>query len=194
MNSIWKRPLKKQAVTVLIMLGGIALAGCNGANVPSPQSVPSLSTPTPLGITGVTGAQQMGSYGASQDEIKSDLPRSPLMELNLPGDSLFPVGSFTVLSTEYPVLSRFASFIEQYDSTASLTLIGHTDCSQGDNQTLSVERAKAVSAILIQDGIPANKVSAQGVGSTQPLVPNSCPAYSASHDAPNRRVEILVKG
>ena len=55
---------------------------------------------------------------------------------------------------------------------------------------LSAERAEAVRALLVRDGVPANAVSARGLGDMQPLVSNA----TAAGREQNERVEIVVSG
>ncbi len=71
-----------------------------------------------------------------------------------------------------------------------LEIGGYTD-SDGDedhNDQLSMERAHAVVAHLVQNGIAAERLKAVGYGSGKPLVSNNSPA----HKAKNRRTEIRV--
>lgn len=69
-----------------------------------------------------------------------------------------------------------------------LLLVGHTD-KRGNaaaNRSLSLQRAKAVRAILVAQGIPEKSVTVEGAGSTQPLDNSD----SKDADALNRRVEL----
>jgi outer membrane protein OmpA-like peptidoglycan-associated protein len=71
-----------------------------------------------------------------------------------------------------------------------ITVIGHTD-TNGDpisNVALSVARAEAVRAALVQLGAQADRITTEGVGGSQPLVPNDTPAQRKQ----NRRIEIQV--
>lgn len=68
---------------------------------------------------------------------------------------------------------------------------GHTD-NQGTpdgNRTLSLNRAKAVMAAVVADGIKADRVSAVGRGQDVPIADNR----SEEGRAKNRRVEIVKK-
>jgi outer membrane protein OmpA-like peptidoglycan-associated protein len=68
---------------------------------------------------------------------------------------------------------------------------GHTD-SQGSvdfNQNLSLQRAQSVRDYLVSRGIAADRISANGLGSTRPIAPNNNPEGRAN----NRRVEIIVQ-
>ncbi len=77
---------------------------------------------------------------------------------------------------------------------------GHTDRigSQQYNQKLSERRADAVRDYLVSKGVPKDKIETLGMGKTQPL-PNVVCNMKMSKEliaclAPNRRVEVEVKG
>jgi outer membrane protein OmpA-like peptidoglycan-associated protein len=71
-------------------------------------------------------------------------------------------------------------------------IVGHTD-SQGEavaNKALSLRRAEAVRACLVDAGLPRNRTDASGQGQAEPITEN----VSAAGRARNRRVEIIVSG
>ncbi|WGS21361.1 MULTISPECIES: OmpA family protein [unclassified Bradyrhizobium] len=75
--------------------------------------------------------------------------------------------------------------------TTNIEIAGHTD-SDGDeaaNQALSEKRAQAVVDYLVRAGLPANRFTAVGFGSTQPVASND----TADGKAQNRRIEFVVK-
>jgi outer membrane protein OmpA-like peptidoglycan-associated protein len=69
-----------------------------------------------------------------------------------------------------------------------LRIAGHTDATGDDtvNTQLSADRAAAVRQALLDRGIPAEMLEAQGFGSTQPI-----DGYAPTHGI-NRRVEAVV--
>ena len=72
-----------------------------------------------------------------------------------------------------------------------VTVIGHTDRvgSDGDNDALSLQRARSVREQLVAMGLDPAHVDAAGRGSREPLVPTE-----AGVDEPrNRRVEVSVR-
>ena len=73
---------------------------------------------------------------------------------------------------------------------AKVTVIGHTDDTGDDsiNGPLSNNRAKSVADYLVSQGVPADSVSAKGVGPSQPVASNK----TADGRAQNRRTEITV--
>ena len=83
---------------------------------------------------------------------------------------------------------------------AMVTVTGHTDRlgSAAYNMRLSMRRAEAVKAYLVELGIPAAKIVATGEGETHPVTkPGECKGDKATKELiaclqPNRRVEIEV--
>lgn len=82
-------------------------------------------------------------------------------------------------------------------------MIGHTDRigSPKYNQKLSMQRAEAVKAYLVESaGIPADKISVTGMGETQPTTKlDECKGTKATKKLiaclqPDRRVEVEVHG
>jgi OOP family OmpA-OmpF porin len=74
---------------------------------------------------------------------------------------------------------------------ANIEISGHTD-GDGDeaaNQALSEKRAQAVADYLVKAGLPANRFSAVGYGSTQPIAGNETDQGKAQ----NRRIDFVVK-
>jgi OmpA-OmpF porin, OOP family len=75
--------------------------------------------------------------------------------------------------------------------TANIEVGGHTDADGEDaaNQALSEKRAQAVVDYLLKAGLPANRFTAVGYGSTQPVGSNETDEGKAQ----NRRIEFLVR-
>jgi OOP family OmpA-OmpF porin len=75
--------------------------------------------------------------------------------------------------------------------TTTIEIAGHTDSVGEDaaNQALSEKRAQAVVDYLVKAGLPANRFTAIGYGSTQPVADNE----SDEGKAQNRRIEFLVR-
>jgi OmpA-OmpF porin, OOP family len=75
--------------------------------------------------------------------------------------------------------------------TANIEVAGHTDSDGEDaaNQALSEKRAQAVADYLVKAGLPANRFTAVGYGSAQPIASND----TEDGKAQNRRIEFTVK-
>jgi OmpA-OmpF porin, OOP family len=74
---------------------------------------------------------------------------------------------------------------------ANIEVAGHTDTDGEDasNQTLSEKRAQAVADYLVKAGLPADRFTATGYGSTQPVASNDTDEGRAQ----NRRIEFVVR-
>jgi OOP family OmpA-OmpF porin len=74
---------------------------------------------------------------------------------------------------------------------ANIEIAGHTDADGQDafNQSLSEKRAQAVTDYLVKAGLPANRFTAMGYGSTQPVAGNDTDEGKAQ----NRRIDFLVR-
>lgn len=73
-------------------------------------------------------------------------------------------------------------------NVVSIKVVGHTDSRGSDayNQKLSERRAASVATFLISRGLPADKISTQGMGESQPVADNTTDEGRAK----NRRVEL----
>lgn len=101
----------------------------------------------------------------------------------------FPTGSGSLSSQARGELRVLATVLAGYPGHI-VEVEGHTD-SQGDdamNQALSVERANAVRAALIAEGVDPLWVAARGFGESRPVADNATSAGRMM----NRRVEIQV--
>jgi OOP family OmpA-OmpF porin len=73
----------------------------------------------------------------------------------------------------------------------NIEIAGHTD-GDGDtafNQALSEKRAQAVTDYLVKAGLPADRFTAMGYGSTQPVSGNDTDEGKAQ----NRRIDFVVR-
>jgi OOP family OmpA-OmpF porin len=75
--------------------------------------------------------------------------------------------------------------------TANIEIAGHTDADgeNGFNQALSEKRAQAVADYLVKAGLPAERFTATGYGSSQPVATNGTDEGKAQ----NRRIDFLVR-
>ena len=110
--------------------------------------------------------------------------------LTLSGQVLFASGKSEMLPTAQKRLDDVIAALK--DDPRSITIVGHTDSVGSDekNMMLSQRRADAVRTYLTTHGIPEDRVTAQGMGETQPIADNK----TAEGRANNRRVEIILNG
>lgn len=106
-------------------------------------------------------------------------------------DVLFETGEYSLKSGAKEKLAKVAGILIAYPSL-NIAVGGYTDNVGGDqmNQQLSENRAGAVRDYLVEQGVAANSVTAEGFGDTSPVASND----SAAGRQENRRVELVVSG
>ena len=114
--------------------------------------------------------------------------------ITLEDSVLFDFGSSALRSEASTTLTNLAAVLK--DSKApEVQIQGHTDSVSDDasNQTLSEQRAKAVTEALTSNGVTAS-IESVGYGETRPVAPNENPDGSDSPGGRrlNRRVEVFV--
>jgi OOP family OmpA-OmpF porin len=100
----------------------------------------------------------------------------------------FDTGKATIQPDSENILGEIAKLLQQ-DANLKLRVEGHTD-NQGNaaaNQALSEKRAQAVVVWLTAHSVPAGRLTAKGLGQTQPVADNS----TNDGRAKNRRVELV---
>jgi outer membrane protein OmpA-like peptidoglycan-associated protein len=110
--------------------------------------------------------------------------------LSLAGDQLqFASGTATLPEAELPSLDRIAELLKAQPAL-TIRIEGHTDSSGSaeTNQALSLARAQAVMEALIERGVPASRVSAEGLGAARPIADNA----TEQGRRENRRVEVYA--
>ena len=107
------------------------------------------------------------------------------------GSDLFPSGSASVNPAYEVTLQHVAAALNKVKG--AVTIVGHTDNQPikslmfSDNQELSRARAVSVASVLQRTLDKSINPAVRGVGSSQPLSPDSDPESRAR----NRRVEII---
>ena len=108
--------------------------------------------------------------------------------LTLSGSVLFATNKSELLASAQGRLSEVARALKE--DQRSITIVGHTDSQGADeyNAKLSLARAESVKNYLTSQGVPSDRIRAEGMGETQPIADNQ----SADGRANNRRVEIVL--
>jgi outer membrane protein OmpA-like peptidoglycan-associated protein len=103
---------------------------------------------------------------------------------------LFDSGKSVLKPGAKKMLQRIADQLKS-DSTVKIAVEGHTDNvgKEAANQALSEKRAGAVRDFLVNGGIPADRVSAAGLGEKAPIATNK----TAAGRQQNRRVELVIQ-
>lgn len=102
---------------------------------------------------------------------------------------LFDLNKWSIKDNAEETLDKLAEAIQRSTYAEwSIEIQGHCDKTgpKGWNDTLSVKRAEAVKAYLIDKGVGADRLTTKGFGFEQPRYPNDTPEDRAK----NRRVEF----
>jgi outer membrane protein OmpA-like peptidoglycan-associated protein len=127
--------------------------------------------------------QLNAQYGITMMQVKGGV------EMRLPEAPLFDTDETAIRPDSLRTLDRAADVLKR--SMRPILIEGHTD-NEGSlayNQSLSIARADAVANALIARGVPAERITTQGMAYLRPIASNS----NAQGRALNRRVEILVR-
>lgn len=105
------------------------------------------------------------------------------------GDFVFDSGQASIRPEAQANFGKVMAFLDAYPDS-KIRIEGHTDSSGSAqlNLRLSQQRAEAVKALLVENGIDAGRIEAVGMGEDFPVADNS----TAAGKAKNRRVEIIV--
>ncbi|AXF76187.1 porin OmpA [Erwinia tracheiphila] len=148
------------------------------------------------------------SYRFGQDDVAAPVPApapAPVVEtkrFTLRSDVLFAFNKATLKPEGQQALDQLYSQLSSLDpKDGSVVVLGYTDRigSEQYNQKLSEKRAQSVVDYLVSKGIPSNKISARGMGKSNPVTGNTCDSVKGRNAlidclGPDRRVEIQVKG
>ena len=100
----------------------------------------------------------------------------------------FDSNKATIQSASNPLLDDIATALKGFPEW-HLRIVGHTDAT-GDpesNLNLSLERANAIQAALIERGVDRSRLATAGLGENQPVASDKTPDGRAL----NRRVELV---
>ncbi|MEL6809451.1 MAG: OmpA family protein [Pseudomonadota bacterium] len=151
-------------------------------------------------IGALVGGAVGAGIGYNLDQQEAELRRDLDSRVNItntgdrlivsfPEAILFDSGSFTVRPGLNDDMFALSQSLDRYPQS-TIQIVGHTD-SDGDaasNQLLSERRANAVADVLLNQGVPFNRVRTFGRGESQPIASNFTPEGKAQ----NRRVEIVI--
>lgn len=154
-------------------------------------------------IIGATlGAGAGALIGNNLDQQEADLRRDignsqaqitntgDSIVVTMPQDILFATNSASLRSDLRRDLNAIAGNLLAYPNS-TIQIVGHTDNtgSAAFNQDLSEQRALAVANVLINGGVPGQRIDAVGMGESQPKASNLTPEGRAQ----NRRVDIIIR-
>ncbi|WP_178119279.1 OmpA family protein [Metapseudomonas lalkuanensis] len=144
---------------------------------------------TPAGATVDSRGCPQRTYPQATTEAPPAPPQDEVIVLSDMGNVLFAFDSAELTSTAKEQLVAVANRLNGANLVGA-KVIGHTDSVGSDqyNQGLSERRARSVADFLAGQGVPADKLSTEGRGESQPVADNETDAGRAQ----NRRVEIQV--
>jgi OmpA-OmpF porin, OOP family len=185
----------------LPVIGLLALVttGCgNKLSQPMPGPTPTSAAAQPgaaqstLNVGGQAGGPLVPATNPPRPAIQRAAPPAaaapaPAREFTV----YFDFNKATLTSSGRDVIKQAAA-AAQHGSIAHISVTGHTDTvgSASFNQRLSERRANAVRQTLIAGGVPANEITARGVGKTELAVPTA----DGVREPRNRRAVITEGG
>jgi outer membrane protein OmpA-like peptidoglycan-associated protein len=123
---------------------------------------------------------------------QSGAPVTELADLQMVlevSDILFEFDKWVIKQSVVPELDRWADYFQSHPQVTA-EIYGHADStgSSAYNQKLSQRRAQAVVNYLVAKGVEPNRLTAKGLGESQPAVPNTTDEGRQK----NRRVELKL--
>jgi putative secretion ATPase (PEP-CTERM system associated) len=128
--------------------------------------------------------------GLRRQGFKTALLSNGQLKVTLHREVPFRSGAAKLDKTAIQHLDKLAFVLRNYDGFR-VKVIAHTDSSGEDQQNLelSQRRARIVANHLIQQGLPASRVSAEGRGESEPLLVKAGNGYDPRLD---RRIEVFL--
>ena len=132
--------------------------------------------------------EQLAQSGAKVEEATDDNGLKSI-RVTFDGGILFPTGKWDLNEQAKADLSRFAANLKNNPDT-DVQILGFTDNtgSFSANEKVSTNRADAVKTFLINQGVGASRISAQGIPMADYVASNE----TAEGRAQNRRVEVFI--
>lgn len=147
---------------------------------------------TPYQMAGIGGSGAVSATTEKPDSVKGRY-RATLAALPPAAASFtlyFQTGTDILVPESMPLLERIKGELAQH-AAPEIIVVGHTDRvgAQEFNDALSIKRAEAMRQVLVDTGIPIERIIIAGRGEREPLVPTA----DEVDEPKNRRVEIRVR-
>jgi OOP family OmpA-OmpF porin len=187
----------KDTVAAIARAGGMfllaMLIGCGTPEVPAPETAPQ---PEPAAAPAAPPPAETARIAPKPIPVPKPAPSvRTVISTQLFDYKRSTLGSEAQAQLDREIVAR----LKDFSSVDVVIVNGHTDRIGPTpyNQALSERRAEAVRAYLVSRGIDRSKIETHGFGSTMPV--KSCPEQKNQSAliaclAPNRRVEVEVKG
>ncbi|MEJ2326075.1 MAG: OmpA family protein, partial [Chromatiaceae bacterium] len=144
------------------------------------------SEPVPERSDLATLAGKLRSLGLAPERDGKDV-----LKVNLVKGLRFDSESAEVPADSRPFVQGIAEALAGNPGLA-VKVVGHTDPygNKAYNDWLSLQRAKAVAAVLVAEGVPADEIATEGLGSREPL-PGTA-QRGRPRPSVDRRVELII--
>lgn len=188
--------MKKIVMGFLLLVGMLQLQGCCVLEwVINPNSTQAEANAAPVKVKPTATPKkevkkEMSQQAQDLSKIAETSQTDKGIVVRLKGDVLFTKAKTGLSAEAKKTIAELANVLKKYPNDR-ITVVGYTDNS-GDktkNVILSRDRAGAVKAQLVKEGIVADKVRTVGKGDADPVAPNDTDANRAK----NRRAEIKIE-
>lgn len=174
---------------------GTAAGGAMGAVIGKASGNTALGAIIGAAVGGATGAVIGHKMDKQAEEIKKTVPDAKVervgegIVVEFSSNVLFGFDKSALSADAKTNLNKLVKVLDGYPDT-DIEVQGHTDSKGTDayNQTLSEQRAGAVSGYLADKNITASRIRIKGFGETVPKYDNE----TADGRTQNRRVEFLI--
>lgn len=192
---LWKLPSMKSSIGSWFDENPVVIAAEYFSHVPATPPAPKVKPPV------AQAEEKPAKKSEPQPPAPKKTPPKPkkqpdgivhadTLEKYIPKNVMFEQGESVLLPGSFAELDNLAAFLNR-NPAFNLTIEGHTDVA-GDpakNWRLSERRANAVAAYLVRQGVAADRLTAEGFGSSQPIVESDGKTYHPE----NRRVEFIIE-
>ncbi len=100
----------------------------------------------------------------------------------------FTKGSSEILAASEPILDATATVLLEASDVSLIEIQGHTAANERDIATLGEDRAMAVAAYLVHQGVASSRLEIRSYGDTKPIDTKS----TKEAHARNRRIEFVI--
>ncbi|UII32068.1 OmpA family protein [Fulvivirga ulvae] len=174
---------------------GAASGGAIGAAIGSASDNTAVGAIIGAAVGGTAGALIGRRMDKQAEELRRDLEGAEVervgegIKITFDSGLLFDVDSYNLKPATKANLNDLANTLKKYENT-DILIEGHTDNTGSDsyNQSLSENRAGAVTNYISAQGVSRSRITTMGYGEAQPVADNGSPSGRQQ----NRRVEVAI--
>lgn len=145
---------------------------------------------TVVALSGCASMQTSGSSGSNSKPVTVEQTERGV-EIRASSAVFFDTGMSNIKPSANELLDNIANILKNDTKNKSI-VEGHADAAgpENINKTLSEVRALTVMKALVDRGVPVNRISHAGYGSSKPIASNQ----TAEGRQLNRRTNVLIVG